>query len=188
MITVTFDTNILICHENNIDELFSYLSACNVDISWTSVSVREVKKGTTVAKFIESTASVPESAIWGETPWGTGRYGGPTKEVLVLGEGELGKARLGGENADNVLEFILKVTTNGSFPKKGKRGSLTKSQRNQLRDALVLEAHHHAERNVFVTNDKAFFGKDDKIRGRLESTLKTKILSLAEFKGLIGKP
>jgi hypothetical protein len=80
--------------------------------------------------------------VWGEPPWGEFLWAGANEEKM------------------SDLEAILKIISNGSFPKSGKRELLTDGQRNQLRDAIIFEAHVREKREIFVTTDrKAFLGK-----------------------------
>jgi hypothetical protein len=53
------------------------------------------------------------------------------------------------------FEEILSRITNGSFPKD--RSSLTKTERGQLRDALIFEAHVREKRDIFISKDRKAF-------------------------------
>ena len=99
-------------------------------------------------------------------------------EAGVIGESEIGKCVVGGN--DNCWENILEVISSGSFPKVGARAQLTKGQRRQLRDAMILETHARERRDIFVTVDEKGFIKEGR-RKKLEKLLGTRILTLHEF-------
>ena len=80
----------------------------------------------------------------------------------------------------SVIERIVDTIGNGSFPRAGQRKNLTDPQRDQLRDAIVLEAHHREGRDVLITLDvKGFI-----LHGRRESLERlcgTRIATVDEF-------
>jgi hypothetical protein len=57
---------------------------------------------------------------------------------------------------------------------------LTPGQHNQLRDALILEAHVREKRDIFVTTDTRAFVKHGR-RARLEALCSTRIMTVDEF-------
>jgi len=131
-----------------------------VDAGWhvafVSVSIREAR-GTDFEASLTAHERVPELGVWGESSWG---------------------ARWADRQSSERLISILAIISNGSFSKR--REQLTKGQSHQLRDAMILEAHAAAGRDVFVTADaKAFIGNGR--REQLEALLKTRILSPTEF-------
>ncbi len=114
-----------------------------------------------------------------DTNAGTKLTWGPVvKETALFGESAFGECVLG-EGAD--LEGILRILTSGSFPKPGDRDDLSDGERRQLRDALIFEAHIRDGRDVFVTLDGAFFGKEDGNKLILEKSHSTRIMRPGEF-------
>lgn len=149
---VTIDTNVL-----PADDLIERAKSKWWDIAIASVTERELGHGDTRLQV---------SGL------------GKVLEVAVLGESLLGSCVLAGD--DNFLEAIIQIISNGSFPKSGSRGQLSNSQRRQLRDAMILEAHAREGRDLFVTNDRKGF-IDDGRRERLQALLKTRIMTSEEF-------
>jgi len=127
------------------------------DVVIASVTERELGHGDTRLQ-VSGLGKVLEVAVWDESEWGNSVFGG----------------------ADNYLEAIIQIISNGSFPKSGNRGQLTDGQRRQLRDAMILEAHAREGRQIFVTNDRRGF-IDDGRRAKLQSLLKTRILTREEL-------
>ncbi|MBN8554458.1 MAG: hypothetical protein J0L93_03345 [Deltaproteobacteria bacterium] len=181
-VSFTFDTNVLIKNQDDLATFVKKLEVRKLNYSVSTVTLREIKPGSISEQFLSGMIAISETTIWGETPWGVGRWGGASKELLVLGESPLGKSRLGSEKSVDTLEFILQTISSNSFPSKQNRASLTRGQKNQLRDALILESHCNDGREIFVTGDrKAFIGSDREKRKILEKTLNIKILDLKEF-------
>ncbi len=110
-------------------------------------------------------------------------YGRPITEVFVLDESQLGQAALGSAGTVDLMESILVIIANGSFPKPGERDQLTEGQRRQLRDAMILEAHSRHGRDIFVTKDKRGFVHHGR-RAKLEQLCSTRILTPDEFADL----
>jgi hypothetical protein len=104
----------------------------------------------------------------------------PILETLVLGESELGYAVLGSEEEPDLLEHILKIISNDSFPRPGSRDDLLPGPRRQLRDAMILLAHVREHREIFVTDDKKAFVRHGR-REKLELLLSTSIMTSKEF-------
>src|SRR5262245_33886112 len=127
MKTVTLDTN-LIDHEKVIEAAYS----AGYSIAHTSVTDRE----------LEGTDFVPMTS----TP-------APIVEPFVFGESCLGSGALAPDVAEAIGEKLLKIISHGSFPAIGLRENLTKPERRQLRDAMMLSAHIQAGRKIFVTDD-----------------------------------
>jgi hypothetical protein len=122
------------------------------DVAFASVSVREAD-GTNF-----DVSLVPELGVWNESSWDDARWAD--------------------EPSSERLERILAIVSNGSFPKNPSR--LTDGQAHQLRDAMILEAHVAAQRQVFVTDDRKAFIKQGR-REQLEALLQTRILTPPEF-------
>lgn len=126
-------------------------------VAFVTVSAREAK-GTDFEISIKKHDLVPELGVWDEGEWD--------------------KMRWADESSSERLETIILIISDGSFPKK--RNNLNEGELHQLRDALILEAHIAAKRDVFVSNDMKAFINSDK-RSKLEAFLKTRILTHAEF-------
>lgn len=101
-------------------------------------------------------------------------------ETAVFGESRYGQAVYGSELDAERYEEILRVIGHGSFPPRGKRDSLTRGQRRQLRDAIILSARSREGRAVFVTDDKRAFISHGK-REALEAICGTRIRIADEF-------
>jgi hypothetical protein len=122
------------------------------DVAFASVSPREA-----AGKNFE-VSLVPELGVWDESGWGDARWAdGSSSECL---------------------ERILAIVSNGSFPKN--RNRLTDGQLHQLRDAMILEAHVAAQRQVFVTDDRKAFLKGGR-REQIEALFQTRLRTSHEF-------
>jgi hypothetical protein len=172
---VTLDTNVL--DADKIARIHQAVEGLDVELAPTTVSVREHPESATPAGM------VAETFVWGESSWGEGVWGPspPVNETLTLGESRLGMAALGGDESPIRMEVILDVMTNRSFPKPGRREALTKGQRRQLRDAMILEAHSRDGREVLVSDDGDFVGWDGTVREKLEAFCGTRIMTVDEF-------
>lgn len=192
MLRVTLDTN-TIDHRARIEAACACL---NVELAYTTVTDRETE-GTSLAT---SGSGVTETGVWNESRWGQfvwgrsvsesgvydeSRYDSgavyaaqPVPETAVPGEWRLGEAALGGDESQPMLEIILRVIGGGSFP--SQREKLTRGERRQLRDAMILEAHHRDRRDVLVTEDAKAFINDGR-REALEALCKTRIMRVDEF-------
>jgi hypothetical protein len=104
-----------------------------------------------------------------------------TPESLALDESPLNRAALG-ENM-TIFEIALRVISAGSFPPPGSRGTLTKGQRRQLRDAMIFEAHARAHRHVLVTADVKGFVNEGR-REKLEALARTRIVTPEQLEAL----
>jgi hypothetical protein len=151
---VTLDTGIF-----PIDDLMKSGRPRHYEFARISVTDGELE-GTSFQVHLIDVEKVPETAVWGESKWG---------EAVWASE-------------ESALEEILRVISSGSFPKG--RENLSDGQRNQFRDAMILEAHIRETRDIFVSNDsRAFinFGRRD----LLEKRFGIKILARAEFEELL---
>jgi hypothetical protein len=174
VLRVTVDTNV----RDHMERIRKAAAGLDVEIAPTTVTYRE--HGITRAPG----DAVKETMVWNESPWDQSVWGPspPVYETAVIGEWRIGMAVIGSEEGRSRFEAILAAISNGSFPKPGARDSLTKNQRRQLRDAMILEAHTRDGRDVLVSNDeKAFIGPEDERRIRLEALCRTKILKVDEF-------
>ena len=154
--TVTVDTNILGGDIKN--QILKKAQGLPFKIDSTSVSVREIE-GTSLLPIGKS---IPETGVWDESRWG--------------------RALWAGADTSELLETLLKIVSNGSFPAPGSRGSLSAGQRRQMRDVMILHAHIREERDIFVTNDRrAFVGKNGALRRKLESLYPIRIMTADEF-------
>jgi hypothetical protein len=127
------------------------------DVAFASVSVREADG------ICFDVSLVAELGVWDESSWDDARWAD--------------------ESSSERLERILGIVSNGSFP--NNRSQLTEGQLHQLRDAMILEAHVAAQREIFVTGDRKAFFKHGR-REKLEALLKTRILTSSEFAAELG--
>ena len=105
---------------------------------------------------------------------------GKIPEVLVLNESPLGVAALGSNDDRDTIEELLRIISNGSFPAKGSRESLSPGQQRQLRDAMAFASHVRERRDIFVTDDEKGFIRHGR-RSCLEGTYSTRIMTTQEF-------
>lgn len=168
---VTVDANLL--DEHMIAELIASTTGATVEFATVTVNQRERGGGFGLCV-------VPETAVWGESPWDGAVWGGPIPELMVLDETALDSGVLASEADVDVLERVMRIVSNGSFPKLGARDKLTDPQRSQLRDAMSFEAHVRHRRNVYVSNDKKAFITYGR-REALEALSGTRIFNSAEF-------
>lgn len=103
------------------------------------------------------------------------------RELMVWGTSAFGDAVFAPARRSPALLEILRVVSNGSFPQDWE--GLTPGQRRQLDDALILEAHVRAERDIFVSNDERAFVRHGR-REVLEQELTTRIMCRREFENL----
>jgi hypothetical protein len=156
---VTVDTNVF--SEAKMARMSRAADGLDIDLVPTTVSLRERPLEASDPRWI-----VRETAVWNEARWGEAVWGGPISETL-------------GES-DSRFEAILLIISNGSFPKPGQRDDLSKGERRQLRDALILEAHARENRDVLVSDDARAFIHDGR-RERLEQLCKTRVMTVEEF-------
>lgn len=176
MLKITLDTNIL--GEDKMNILRRAIKSLDVDLVTISVSDREIR-----GSYIQPlNKQLLETAVWDESEWDKAVWGGDTLETFILGESELGKGRLGSPKSSSLFEEILKIVSNESFPVVGSRDNLTKRQKHDLRDAMILEAHAREKRDILISDDKkAYIGKDGKKRIILEKLCGTRIMTFDEF-------
>ena len=152
MKTVTFDST-----EKPTDSIVVTARECGWDVAFVTVTYREVEN-TDFYVDLKKFGKVSEIAVWDESKWD--------------------EARWANEISSNMLSHILSIISNGSFPKT--RSQLTDGQLHQLRDAMILEAHANAQREVFVTGDIKAYIKNSR-RENLQDLLNTRIVSSSEF-------
>jgi len=152
MKTVTVDTNV-----SDSKRIFKIAACLGLDIKSTSVTDRELE-GTNYNNLAKS----------------------KLLETFVFGESLLGDCVLGGSKEDDSFEEILNIISNKSFPKCGNRENLSSGELRQLRDAMIINTHAREQRDIFVSNDKKAYVKDER-RNILEKRLGTKILTEEEF-------
>jgi hypothetical protein len=111
----------------------------------------------------------------------------PIVESFVFGESSLGSGALAPDVAEVVCERLLKIISHGSFPVVGRRENLTKPERRQLRDAMILSAHIQAGRDIFVTNDTKGFIANGR-RELIEREFATKVMTSTEFIEMCTSP
>ncbi|WJD61302.1 hypothetical protein [Pseudomonas kurunegalensis] len=154
MEAVTVDTNIL-----PIDDLQAIAESSGYALQIISVTYRELA----ITDLLEQASSlprVPESAMFGESFWG---------------------AHFGGVEDAEIFEDVLRIISSGSFPPPEKRENLTPPQVNQLRDALILQAHIRTGNKVFVTGDAKAYVNHGR-RSIFEDKYGVTIFSRVEFK------
>jgi hypothetical protein len=174
MLRVTIDTNA----RDHMERIRAACEGLAVEIAPTTISLRE--SGT----LPPNPDVVQETGVWDESTYDGSVHGPgpPVYETAVLGEWMLGFAVLGDEAAPERLEAILKVFSDGAFPKERARETLSHGERNQLRDAMILEAHARERRDVLVSDDRrAFIGRDGEKRRRLEALCATQVRTVDEF-------
>jgi len=152
MKTVTFDST-----SKPNDTVVTAAADAGWNVAYTSVTKREAQGADFHVELVKF-KSVAELGVWDESGWD--------------------KARWADEASSNALNDILNIISNGSFPKR--RDILTNGQLHQLRDAMILEAHANAKRDVFVTGDIRAFIKNSN-REQLQKLLNTQIYSTDEF-------
>lgn len=152
MNTVTFDTTV-----KPNSSLASRARRAGWDVAFASVSVREAE-GTDFEVTLKQERYLPELGTWDESGWGDARWANEKDSKLV--------------------ENIISIIANGSFPKH--RARLSRGQVHQLRDAMIIEAHASSGRDVFVTDDEKGFIKQGR-RAALERLLSTRIVTSNEF-------
>ncbi len=152
MKTITIDTNII-----TINTIFDICDKKGYKYTCFSVTNREVE-GTLLEEELKNIVSTPEYGVFGEARYGNARYHG--------------------QESSSVLKDVLDIISNGSFPRKGE--SLSKGYLNMLRDAIILQTHITDKRDIFITNDKRGFIKNN-LREKLESRFEIEILTSEEF-------
>lgn len=151
---ITLDTNIL-----PAEDILASAEKFDWDVAIVSVTEREIE-GSDLQVHLQRIQTVAEAGVYGEARYGRSRYQS-TK-------------------SDDALDDILKIISNGSFPRS--RTGLSDGHRRQLRDALIFEAHVRDHRDVFVTNDERAFVRDGR-REKLEKRFGTRIMTSAEILG-----
>lgn len=174
---ITLDTNQL--DDKKITVIHSFAKKLGFDVKTVTVTDREIE-GSSIKSLKNP---ILETGVWDESQWGQSVWGGDSvKETFVLDESKLGSASLGSSEQVSLFEVLLKIISNGSFPKAGKRDNLSAGERRLLRDAMILEAHIREKRDIFVSDDKkAFIGHNGQARKTLEQLGKTKIMTHDEF-------
>lgn len=178
MLKITLDTNQI--GDAKLSQIQASIKNLNIEVATTSITDREIR-GTGIKPLNNS---ILETGVWDESEWGKAVWGGNLTEEFVLGESELGKAKLG--STKNTLEELLQIIGDGSFPKIGSRNLLSKGQRNQLRDAMILETHIREKRDILISDDKkAYIGGDESKRKKLEQRFGVKVITSEEFIRLV---
>ncbi|MBU2592584.1 hypothetical protein KKD61_03955 [Patescibacteria group bacterium] len=176
MVKITFDTNVL-----PIEDLNSLVKDKPIKLSVVSVTSRELEKHS-LAVELKKLNKITETAVWDESKWGQAKWGPVIYETAVVGESRVGESVVGSNKDVDVFEKLLEIISSGSFPKSGKRNDLSKGERRQLRDAMILTAHIREKRDIFVTEDiKGFIGRNSEIKKKIENLFKTKIMRKKEF-------
>ena len=149
MTRITLDTNILPAEEliragGRLGHCFAVVSVTERELGEHPLNVSLQGLGETIAEV-----GVWNESLWGSAVWAT-------------------------DDSAKLLDGILSVVANGSFPTD--RRSLSPGQRRQLRDAMILEAHTRAGRDFFVTNDVRGFvlhGRREKLEALCHTSIRT---------------
>ena len=149
---ITIDTNII-----PADDIINICKNRGYEYACISVTNREIE-GSSLEKDMKVIPSVPEYALFGEA--------------------RFGRARFHGKESSKILQDILSIISNGSFPQD--RRNLSQGQRRMLRDAIILQTHVTDKRDIFITNDKRAFIKNG-LRQKLENNFNIAILTREEF-------
>ena len=161
MNTVTLDTNTV-----DDEKVIDAAHTAGYIVTHTSVTDRELS-GSDVVATTPIPAQIVESFVFGESCFGSGALAPDSDEVIS--------------------EKLLKIISNGSFPAIGRRENLTKPQRRQLRDAMILSAHIREGRDIFVTNDVKGFIADGR-RELIEREFETRVMTSRQFITMCTSP
>ena len=141
------------------EDLQALATPLQIELHATTVTVREVA-GSSFALEVEALPSA--------------------RETFVFGESLLGIGALGNSSDADILQRLIDVISNCSFPAVGHRETLNQGERKQLRDAMALAAHLRSAHDVFVTTDKRAFVNKGR-RERLQGMFGVRILTRHEF-------
>jgi hypothetical protein len=139
------------------DDLLPDCHRLGWDVAVVSVTSRELHD-TSWEVSLSALHEVPETFVWDESRWG--------------------RAVWGSAQGASRLQAVLDVISGGTFPRD--RSNLTSGNRRQLRDAMILEAHLRARRDIFVTEDRRAFVHRGR-REQLQSSFGTRIMTKSEF-------
>jgi hypothetical protein len=106
VLKVTLDTNVL--GQTVVHMIEKAVEGLLIQLGHVSVTAREQRDAYTPPLG----QRIPETGVWGESIWDQAIYGG---------EGE-----------EDLFEKLLKIISNGSFPRAGNRDDLSHGQQNQL--------------------------------------------------------
>ena len=98
--------------------------------------------------------------------------------IFICGESKLGDDILGSKHQADVFDTILDIISTKAFPKD--HSNLSKGEKMQRRNAMILQAHIRERRDVFITIDKKAFIKGE-LRAKLEDKFNVKIMTVCEF-------
>ena len=158
--TVTFDTNVFPAGERHARAV-----RLGIDVVTVTVARREAE-GSSFEDEIRTLSTVLETGVLGESRWG--------------------ECVWGSRSDGNLLERLLDLLSNHSFPAPGHREHLSSGQRRQLRDAMILCAHLHKKRDILVSNDKRAFINDGR-REAIENEFDTRIMTVEEFDAFLDE-
>ena len=152
--TATVDTNIA-----PLGDLVERAAEMNVEVAVATTTERELASHS-YGESLAGVKRIMETAVWDESLF---------DNCVLAGEPEV-----------DSFEDVLRIISNGSFPRPGDRGNLRPRQRNQLRDAMIFSAHVRERRDIFVTLDGKGFIRQGR-KQKLEAAYKTQIMTLDEF-------
>ncbi|HCU10563.1 MAG TPA: hypothetical protein DGB72_00375 [Gemmatimonadetes bacterium] len=150
----TLDTNIV-----PLEGLETRAATVGVATALATVTDRELESHSH-GNTLPSVERLIETTVWDESPW----------------DGSV----FAGESEEDCFETVLRIISNGSFPKPNAREDLTQGERTQLRDAMIFCTHVREGRDIFVTLDTKAFLRDGR-KERLESLYKTRIMTRQQF-------
>jgi hypothetical protein len=153
-VRATIDTNIA-----PLGDLEARAAALSVEVTVVTVTDRELAAHS-YARSLAALPRVLETAVWDESQF----------DSCVFAD----------NNEVECFENVLKIISNGSFPKPTERENLSPRQRNQLRDAIIFFAHVRSRSQIFVTLDAKGFVRAGR-KQKLESIYKTQIMTREEF-------
>ena len=109
-------------------------------------------------------------------------------ELFVLDESRLATGVLVSAPDATLFERVIDAISNGSFPKPGRRATLTPGEQDQRRDAMIFCTHVREGRDIFVTDDVKAFGEEGSPQRQRVSALapQTKIMTPTEFERFCG--
>ncbi|HZQ42191.1 MAG TPA: hypothetical protein VFA99_03025 [Acidobacteriaceae bacterium] len=177
MLKLTLDTN---CIEN--EGLHQMAVEVGAELAAFSVSRNETK-GSGYEVYLKYISIIPDQSVWKDGRWADGVWGdrswnsGPN----IVYAREDGSTSLG-----DPFENVLGVISNHSFPPPEARKHLSKGQRRQFRDAMLLSLHAQHGRDIFVSRDKKAFVNEGR-RELLERMLATRICTPEDAIGLLSQ-
>jgi hypothetical protein len=174
-LSLTLDTN---CIDHA--ELLDVAAWAQADVASASVTRKELA-GSPYDIHLTGVRVLPEQEVWKDGVWDDRAWADRT---WASGPDIPYATADGVTKYGDPFEDILKVISNGGSPPVTSRGTLTRGQRRQLRDAMILSLHAQHKRDVFVSADARAFIADGR-RRVLERMLGTRICTPDEVIALL---